>query len=110
MVEKWKRWKFILVSLYLGSNTYIEVLNIINELLKDNIYDFTIVIMIYFIFTFRLINNIEEYYKLTLISYHIEKVLLLYDLELYKFKLERPPKIIVISKIKVKNLFIFFSS
>lgn len=37
------------------------------SLLEGNVYDFIIMVIIYFVLTFSLINNIKEKYKLDLL-------------------------------------------
>lgn len=66
------------------------------SLSKSNIYDLTIAVMIYSIFTFSLINSIKGKYKLDLLCYPTQISLLLYDLILYELEPKKLEKLSII--------------
>lgn len=81
---------------------------------KCNVYNLSIVAIIYFVLIFCINNSIREYYKLRLVYYFDQKFLLLYKLKPYKVELESTTeapgltKVAAILKMKAKSFLILF--
>lgn len=70
---------------------------------KNNIYNFTIALIMHSIFTFSLINSIEEKHKVDLL-YHFSQIsLLLYNLKSYRLEFKKHEELPIILEIKVEN-------
>lgn len=75
---------------------------------ESNVYKLIILIMMHFILTSSLSNEIKEICKLKLIYFLDQKLLSLFDLEPYSFKNTKSNNIRVIPKTKGK-VFLLFS-
>lgn len=72
-------------------------------LLEGNVYNLTVAAMMHSVLTFSLINGIKEKHKLDLLCCPARMSLLLYNLEPYGVEPEKPDKVPIIPKMKVKS-------
>lgn len=79
------------------------------KIADSNIYDFTVLAIMHSVFTFNLNNEIDETGKLRLVYYRVPKLLLLFELKLYKFKNNKLDNALVILEMEAKSLLIIFS-
>lgn len=84
--------------------------------MEDNIYNLIIIVMILFIPTISITDDIKEYYKLALVCCLGQKFLLVYKLEMCKVEPEsiievsKSLKVVAVLEMEVKSPLIIYLS